>query len=79
MTTSSIETEIAASGERFPKRTWFHYFRLAQGDDRKEDVLLQENKSDILLQKNHPFSVGAGSKHIDVRCYFVVDKIEKRR
>ena len=78
VTTSSTETEVVACGERFPKCTWFRYFRLAQGANDKEDILFQDNKSAILLQKKHPFSIGRGSKHIHVRYYFVVDKVENK-
>ena len=41
----------------------------AQGDNNFEDVLMQDNKSFILLQKNWPFSTNKGSKHNSV-CYF---------
>ena len=43
-----------------------------------EEVLMQDNKSSILLQKNYPFSVRKGSKHIHVRFYFSKDKIDKK-
>ena len=76
--TSSIESEIVASGERIPKCGWFRHLRLAQGDDRKDAMLLQDNKSDVLLQNSFLFSAGKGSKHINDRCYFVVDKMEKK-
>lgn len=36
------------------------------------------NKKAILLQKNWPFSTGKGSKHINVRYFFVVDKIKNK-
>jgi len=39
---------------------------------------MQDNQSCILLHKNHPFSVGRGSKHINVRYFFVIDKVEKK-
>ena len=39
VTFSSIETEVMSNGERSPKCTWFRHFRLAQGDDTKEDLL----------------------------------------
>ena len=51
---------------------------LAQGDDGKEYMLLLDNESAILLKNNYPSSVGKGSKHVIVRYYFVVDKIEKK-
>ena len=39
---------------------------------------MQDNKSAILLQKNWPFSTGKGSQHINVRYFFVVDKIKNK-
>ena len=32
----------------------------------------------MLLHKNHPFSAGKGRKYANNRCFFVVDKIEKK-
>ena len=46
--------------------------------DAKEDVLLQDNKSGILLQKNYPYSTGKGSQHIHVRYYFAAHKIKSK-
>jgi len=77
-TTSSTETEVVPAGERLPKCTWFRYFRIEQGEDAKEDVLLQDNKSAILLQKNYPYSAGKGSQHIHARYYFAVHKIKSK-
>ena len=78
MTTSSTETEIVSTGERLPKCTWFRYFRLAQGESDKEDILMQDNKSAIILQKNYPYSTRKGSKHIHVRYFFAVDKVKNK-
>ena len=39
---------------------------------------MQDNKSAIILPKNWPFSTGKGSKHINVRYYYVVDKIKNK-
>ena len=55
-TLSSTETEIVSTGERLPKCVWFRYFRIQQGDKPVEDVLMQDNKSAMMLQKNWPFS-----------------------
>ena len=78
VTVSSTETEIVSTGERMPKATWFRYYRLAQGDKNNEDILMQDNKSTIRLQKHYPYSVGKGSKHINIRYYFVVDKVKQK-
>lgn len=77
-TNSSTETEVVSTGERMPKCTWFRYFRITQGDVAKEDLLHQDNQSAMILEKNHPFSVGKGSKHIHIRYFFVTDKIAKK-
>ena len=58
---SSTETEIVSTGERMPKRTRFRYFRIAQGDSRTEDTLMQDNKSAILMQKNWQFLTRKGT------------------
>ena len=75
---SSAEIEIVTDGERFPKCVWFRHFHQAQGDSDKEDVLTQDSESRVLSSKNHKFSLGKGSKHVNVRCFFVVDELEKK-
>ena len=64
--------------EHFLKSSWYRYFRLAQGNDSKEDLLFQDNKSCMQLHKNYHFSIGKGSKYINARCFFAVDKMEKK-
>ena len=44
----------------------------------REDILLQDNKSCIVLHKNHSYSVEKGSKHINIKYFFVIDKIVKK-
>lgn len=75
-TLSSTETEIVATGERLPKCTWFRYFRLAQDADDKPDTLMQDNQSAITLQNKYPYSTRKGSKHIHVKYFYMVDKLE---
>ena len=65
---SSTKTKVASNGERFLKCSSFHYFQLAQGDEEKEDALIQHHKSCMLLRKNHSFSAGKGIKCVNV-CY----------
>lgn len=79
VTRSLTEMEVVLTGERMPKCTWFHYFRITQSGWAKEDILMQDNKSCILLHKNWPFSTGKGSKHINVCYFFAVDKIKNNK
>ena len=62
VTTSSAETKILSNEERFLKHTWFCYFRMTQGDVVKEDMLFQDNKSNVTIHKNYYFSIGKGTK-----------------
>ena len=39
---------------------------------------MQDNQSCMLMHKNHPFSVGKGGKHINARCFFIVNKMDSR-
>lgn len=77
-TASSTETQIVSAGERFPKCAWFRHFRLAQGDLIKEDILMQDNKSNITIHKNCPHSSRKGAKHAHAQYFFVADKIKRR-
>ena len=44
----------------------------------KEDILMQDNDSAIVIHKNYPYSTWKGTKHIHVRYFFVVDKIRNK-
>ena len=69
---------MVSNSERFPKFVWFRYFRLAQGDDDKEETLLRDNRMHVLSHKNYPVSVGKSSTHINDSYFLVVDKIKKK-
>ena len=73
----STEIEIVATGERLQKCTWFRYCRIEQGEPVKEDLLMRDNKSWMLLQKNSKFSVGKGN--IYIRHFFATYKINKKK
>jgi len=51
---------------------------MAQGEFPKEDILMQDNQTAMLLEKNCPLSIGKGSKHINIRYFSVTDKVQKR-
>ena len=77
-TVISTETEIVSNGERFYRCAWFCYFRLAQGRNSKEEMLMQDNKSCALIHNSYPFSTSKGTKHIHIRRFFAADKIKKK-
>ena len=75
---SLTETEIISTSERFPQCTQFRYFGLSHSDDVKEDILMQDNISVIMLQKNYPYSARKETIHIHARYYFIIDKINNK-
>ena len=75
---SSTETEVVSNSERFLKCMQFRYFRVGQEDKVKEDTLFQDNKSCIQFYQNYSFSARKGSKHANIKHFFVADKMEKK-
>ena len=72
-TTSSTETEMVCVGEKLSKHIWYRNFRMEQGETNNPDILFQDNESTILMEKNGRLSVGKGSKHIDIRYFFITE------
>ena len=52
-------------------------FLAAQGKHIPTTTIYQDNKSTILLAENGKASSGKRTKHLDVRYFFVTDKIKK--
>jgi hypothetical protein len=49
----------------------------AQGYKIKDDVLCQDNKSSILLEKNGKASSSKRTKHVNICYFFITDRINK--
>jgi hypothetical protein len=54
---------------------WTGYFLKAQGITVVDTVLYQDNKSSILLEKNGKASSGKRTRHINIRFFFVADRV----
>jgi hypothetical protein len=76
-TRSSTEAEIVSADEAVGPMVWTGLFLDAQGYNLKENILFQDNKSAILLEKNGRKSAGKRSKHLNIRLFFVQDQHEK--
>jgi hypothetical protein len=50
----------------------------AQGYGIQENIVYQDNKSAILMEKNGKASRSKRTKHINIRYYFVTDRINKK-
>jgi hypothetical protein len=69
-TRSSTETEIVGADDFMPAICWTRYFMKAQGYQIKDNILFQDNKSAILLEKNGKALSSKRTKHINIRYFF---------
>jgi hypothetical protein len=76
-TWSSAETEIVGADEFMPAICWTRYFMKAQGYGVKDNVLFQDSKSSIILEKNGKASSSKRTKHINIRYFFITDRVKK--
>ena len=74
-TRSSTETEIVGADNLMPAVCWTRYFMLAQGYNINDNIVFQDNKSGILLEKNGKASSSKRTKHINIRYFFITDQI----
>jgi hypothetical protein len=75
VTRSSTESELVGIHDVMPDILWTKNFLEAQGVIVTDNVLYQDNQSCILLERNGRQSSTKRTKHINVRYFFVKDKI----
>ena len=76
-TRSSTELELVGVDDVADLILWMKLFMEAQGYEVKKNILYQDNKSAILLEKNGKMSSGKRTKHVDVRHFFIADRVAK--
>jgi hypothetical protein len=74
-TRSSTETEIVGADDFMPAICWARYLMKAQGYGVKDNVLFQDNKSSIILEKNGKASSSKPTKHINIQYFFITDRV----
>jgi hypothetical protein len=57
---------------------WSGYFLLEQGYNVEENILFQDNRSTMLLEKNGKASSSKQINHFNIRFYFVTLNIQGR-
>jgi hypothetical protein len=76
-TRSSTETDIVGAENFMPAICWTRYFMKAQGYGVKNNVLFHDNKSSIILEKNWKASSSKRTKHINIRYFFITNRVQK--
>ena len=76
-TRSSTESELVGVDDMMPLILWTRYFLKEQGYKVSDNIIFQDNKSTMLLERNGRASSSKRTKHINVRYYFITDRIAK--
>jgi hypothetical protein len=77
-TKSSCEAELVGVDDAVPMVLWTLQFLNAQGFAVTDNVLYQDNQSAILLEKNGTRSSGKRTRHLDIRYFFITDRVDKK-
>jgi hypothetical protein len=72
-TKSLTESELVGIDDIMPSILWTHYFMLSQGYGVIENLLLQDNKSSILLERSKKASSGKLTRHINIWYFFITN------
>jgi hypothetical protein len=74
-TKSSTECELVGVDDASPQMLWTRYCIEGKGYGIKASILNQDNLSAILIEKNGRASSSKRTKHINVRYFFIRDRI----
>ena len=74
-TKSSTEAELVGASDFLSQTIWTRKFIEAQGYEVKANDFYQDNMSAMRLEKNGRASAGQKSRHIDIRYFFIKDRI----
>ena len=75
---SSTESELVGVDDMMPIIIWSCYFLMAQGYGVTQNLLLQDNKSSMLLEKNSKASSGKRTQNINIRYFFITDRVNMK-
>jgi hypothetical protein len=76
-TCSLTETEVVGVNDFMPAIYWLQYFMEVQGYIIEDNIVQQDNKSSMLLEKNGKALSMKRTKHINIHYFFVTDQITK--
>jgi hypothetical protein len=76
-TRSSTEAELVGVNDNMTMVLWVKLFLEAQGLKVTDNIIYQDNKSTMLLEKNGRQSSGKKTRHFDIQYYFIHDHIKR--
>ena len=75
-TKSSTEAELVGVSDYLPNTIWVMNFMKAQGHSISASYLAQDNQSAMRLEQNGRASAGQRSRHINIRHFWVTDRLK---
>ena len=75
---SSTEAELVGAAEYLPYNLWLLKFLKHQGYGIENNTIYQDNMSAMLMEKNGRNSCTGNSRHINIRYFFIKDRINKK-
>ena len=78
-TKSSTESEFVGASDYLPNTIWVKTFLEAQGYHISENIFEQDNESAIKLEKNGRVSAGPKSRHINIRYFWIKDRVRSEK
>ncbi len=77
-TRSSTKSELVGINDMMPIILWTRYFLLSQGYGVVENLLLQDNRSSILLERNRRASSCKRTRHVNIQYFFISDQVNMK-
>ena len=77
-TRSSAETKVVTAHDAPPQMLWTDDFIEDQDWDCKDTISHQDNESAMSMENNGKASCSKRTKHMNVKCFFVKDLVEKK-
>eukprot|EP00957_Ditylum_brightwellii_P192519 14658176-Ditylum_brightwellii.AAC.1 len=75
-THSSTEAGIVGVDDLMPQVLWTQHFMETQGYKVSDNIVYQDNESEIRLEKKRNVSSSKCTRHIDIHYFFATDRIE---
>jgi hypothetical protein len=75
-TKSSTEAEVVGASDYVPNSIWAAHFLEHQGYTLKRNIFHQDNQSAMKMERNGRSSCGQKSRHIDIRYFFIKDRVD---
>ena len=76
-TRSSTESEVVGADDLMTMVLWTALFLEEQGYRIEKNIIMQDNKSAILLETNGRSSAGQRSRAINIRYFFITDQVAR--